>query len=167
MTEYTTSYIALGSNLSRPLLQLRKAVRAINSLPHCKLIACSPVYRSSAIGPGAQADYLNAVVSIHCSLPALTLLNRLQGIERAQKRKRRVRWGPRSLDLDILLHGKEQWTSAKLSIPHVRMLERDFVVQPLSDLNSNLRLPTGQYLADFVKPLDSRTLQKTQHRLIG
>lgn len=167
MTDHTTSYIALGSNLNRPLLQLRRAVKAIAELPNCKLLACSPIYLSTAIGPGAQPDYLNAVVKIHCTLSALALLNRLQGIELAQQRKRRVRWGPRTLDLDILLHGKEQWHSDRLSIPHPRMLDRDFVFRPLFDLSNNLVLPSGELLADFVKPLNTEHLRQTRLQLVG
>ena len=115
------AYIALGSNQGEPEIQLRKAVIALSILPMTQLDKVSSVYRSAAVGPGTQPDYLNAVVRLHTELSAIALLDALQEIEREQGRIRTVRWGPRTLDLDILLFGDLQLDEPRLIVPHYHM----------------------------------------------
>ena len=147
----STAYIALGSNLADPPRQLRAAVRAIGGLPQTRIEALSRVYRSAAVGPGDQPDYLNAVVRIETALEPETLLGSLQAIESARGRVRGERWGPRTLDLDILLYGDSKIATAALTIPHPGMTSRDFVLYPLRDAaGGNLVLPDGQDLDTLV-----------------
>ena len=107
----TPVYIALGSNLGNPEVQLRKAVAALEALPDTQLDQLSDIYRSVAVGPKMQPDYLNAVIRLATKLSPTKLLNALQKIEQDQGRIREERWGPRTLDLDILLYGDQQVAS--------------------------------------------------------
>lgn len=158
----TQAYITLGSNLQDPETQLRRAVAALGKLPESRLAGISPVYRSAAVGPGEQPDYLNAVVLLDTSLSPLTLLDALQRIEAAQGRLRDLRWGARTLDLDILLYGRERIEAARLSIPHPAMSQRNFVLIPLLDLaGENLLLPDGNVLGTLVSAVGRSGLVKT------
>ncbi len=142
------AYIALGSNLENPARQLQAAADAIAAEPHIRPVAGSSVLRSAAVGPGKQPDYLNAVMAIDTALPAETLLDRLQAIELAQGRKRDIHWGPRTLDLDLLLYGDQQIRSPRLQVPHPAMAQRHFVLYPLAELcASDFVLPSGESLA--------------------
>ncbi|AQA17821.1 2-amino-4-hydroxy-6-hydroxymethyldihydropteridine diphosphokinase [Halioglobus japonicus] len=141
------TYIALGSNLAQPLTQLRQAVMALAKLPDSQLIASSLAYRSKAVGPGEQPDYLNAVVRIDTTLTPIALLDALQAIENQQGRLRTERWGARTLDLDMLLYGEQTIDEQRLQVPHPRMTERDFVLQPLADIAPpKMMLPDGREL---------------------
>lgn len=149
------AYIALGSNLADPLKQVNDAVAEIDQLSNCRVEACSPWYRTAPIGPGPQDDYINGVVAIHTSLSPASLLQALQGIENAHGRRRRQRWGPRTLDLDILLYGDLIHNSENLQIPHSRLAERAFVLYPLADLAPDLIIPGGisvMHLLENVSP---------------
>ncbi|RLA47356.1 MAG: 2-amino-4-hydroxy-6-hydroxymethyldihydropteridine diphosphokinase [Gammaproteobacteria bacterium] len=137
----TEVYIALGSNLNSPPRQVQRAISSLARLPETKLIHTAPWYRSRAIGPGKQADYINTVVSIATALTPRQLLRELQAIENQQGRKRVVRWGPRSIDLDILLFGKRTIKSKILTIPHPHLTRRNFVIYPLADIAPDLVLP--------------------------
>lgn len=146
-----TTYIGLGSNLLHPLEQLRNAVRAIAALPQSRLAAVSTAYRSRAVGPGEQPDYLNAVLRLETTLEPGQLLAALQDIERAQGRERSVRWGPRTLDLDILLYGDALIDSPALTIPHPALHTRNFVLYPLEEVSGpDLRLPAGDRLGNLL-----------------
>ena len=140
------AYIGLGSNLNGPIGQVRQALEALRTLPHTRLKACSPLYRSRPLGPPGQADYINAVADIDTKLPALELLTALQWLENRQGRVRAERWGPRTLDLDILLYGDLLLDDPRLTIPHPRLPERAFVLYPLRDIAPQLRLPDGRDL---------------------
>jgi len=145
------AWIALGSNLQQPARQLQAAVDAIAGLEATRIVAGSRSYTSAAIGPGQQPDYLNAVMAIATALDPEPLLDRLQLIERNQGRKRDLHWGPRTLDLDILLY--EDWVirSPRLQVPHPAMAQRHFVLYPLADIRDrNLPLPCGHTLADLL-----------------
>ncbi len=156
------TYIALGSNLADPLEQLQRAVDALARLPHSHLARLSAVYRSAAVGPGSQPDYLNAVARIQTELAPIALLDALQAVEQAQGRERSVRWGPRTLDLDILLYGGQRISEPRLSVPHPRMMERAFVLYPLADVaEANLLLPHGEDLAKLVAACEPGDLKRT------
>jgi 2-amino-4-hydroxy-6-hydroxymethyldihydropteridine diphosphokinase len=151
--------IALGSNLQRPLKQLDTAVATLNTLPEVELQALSPWYQSKAIGPGQQPDYINGVARLYSSLEPLDLLSLLQNIEDQQQRKRLQRWGPRTLDLDLLLYNNQVITEARLTVPHPRMLERNFVLYPLFDVAPELQLPDGSLLKHRIQQCPSDGLQ--------
>jgi len=157
----TSAYIGLGSNLNDPASQLRQAKSALDDRPDCTVALCSRVYRSAAVGPGKQPDYLNAALRLDTSLPPLVLLETLQAIEAAQGREREVRWGARTLDLDILLYGKLTCASSVLTIPHPRMHERLFVLRPLLDLcDTKMVLPGGEDLGTLLAACEG-TLELT------
>lgn len=140
------AYIGLGGNLGDPAAQLRAALAALADLPHSRLVAVSSLYCSRAIGPGEQPDYLNAAARLDTALDPEALLDALQAIEQVHGRERLVRWGARTLDLDLLLYGDQQIESARLSVPHPRLVERNFVLQPLAEIAPALRLPDGRAL---------------------
>ena len=146
----TNSYIALGSNLGKPAQQIASALEAMARLPDTELQAQSPWYCSAAIGPGPQPDYINAVARLDTGLTSLQLLHALQAIEIAHGRERKQHWGPRTLDLDILLYGEDTVSSPELSIPHPRLQQRNFVLYPLFDLAPDLALPCGTTIASLL-----------------
>lgn len=142
-----TVYIALGSNLNNPLEQLKQAVKILKSF--AVNFEISPFYGSKPVGPQDQPDYVNAVAKFDTELSAEALLDKLQSIENQQGRVRIRRWGERTLDLDILLYGNEQIHTDRLTIPHIEMKNREFVIVPLFDLSPDLVLPTEEKLADI------------------
>jgi len=158
----TPAYIALGSNLGDPLAQLKAAVAALGRLPQSRLERLSNVYRSAAVGPGSQPDYLNAAALLQTALPPLPLLRALQEIETRQGRVRSRRWGARTLDLDLLLYGDLTIDTPKLQVPHPRMARRNFVLYPLLDISGpHLRLPDGTDLGTLVLECPRGELEKT------
>lgn len=137
-----TAYIGLGSNLADPIAQLKTAHSAIAALPRTKKLAFSSFYHSPPLGPQDQPDYVNAVMAISTDLAALDLLHCLQGIEHEQGRVRTgVRWGARTLDLDLLLYGDQQISHPDLTVPHFGICERAFVLYPLQEIAPALTLP--------------------------
>lgn len=142
------AYVGLGSNLDGPAAQVRGAFEALAGLPRVRLIAHSALYRNPPMGPPGQPDYINAAAGILTSLPAAELLAALQSIEHAQGRRRGgPRWGPRSLDLDLLLYGNLQLESVELTLPHPGLKDRPFVLIPLLEIAPELRLPCGTSIA--------------------
>lgn len=140
MTE-VLAYIGLGSNLDNPESQLKTAIEALTGLPQTRLQARSSLYRSAPMGPQDQPDYLNAVAQLSTGLEPEALLDKLQGIEQAQGRVRAQHWGPRTLDLDILLYGEDVVATERLKIPHPGIAERSFVLYPLAEINGQLEIP--------------------------
>ena len=147
-------YIGLGSNLEgdagSPETQLDQAIDSISQPPGIHRTAVSSRYQTQAIGPGNQPDYINAVARLTTQLSPLDLLDCLQQIEQQQGRVRTIRWGARTLDLDILLYDQRVIDNERLTIPHPRMNERAFVLAPLRDLNPSLALPTGENVLDLL-----------------
>lgn len=153
------AYIALGSNLQNPQQQLHSAIRAIAQLAQSSIGPISSFYRSTAVGPGKQPDYLNAVLRLDTKLEPLALLDELQNIEDSQGRVRQEHWGPRTLDLDLLLYGDLVLASPRLTIPHPRMHQRDFVLYPLQEISdTNLVLPDGSKLDSLVEQCPTNNL---------
>ncbi len=145
-------FIGLGSNLQQPLEQLKKARLLINANPGIQEIAFSRFYRSSPMGPQDQPDYVNAVMQICCSQSPLDLLHLLQDIEKQQGRVRNgLRWGARTLDLDILLLGDQILDQLELTVPHPGIKDRAFVLYPLQDLvEDDFFIPGQGHLADLI-----------------
>lgn len=153
-------YVGLGSNLQDPLYQVTRACAGLGDIPHSSLVAVSPWYRSSAVGPGQQPDFINGVAQLTTTLDAERLLDHLQAIENAQGRQREVQWGARTLDLDLLLYGDTSINSDRLVVPHNHLRQRNFVVYPLFELAPQLKLPSGEQLAQVKQSLDDRGLQR-------
>jgi len=130
-----TAYIGLGSNLQQPSEQVNQALQQLAKIPRTRLLTASPLYRSVPLGPADQPDYINAVAALATRLSPLALLDALQAIERQQGRVREgERWGPRTLDLDLLLYGDQQIHNDRLTVPHPGLGERNFVLYPLYDV---------------------------------
>ncbi|MEO4014541.1 2-amino-4-hydroxy-6-hydroxymethyldihydropteridine diphosphokinase [Pseudomonas rossensis] len=143
-------YIGMGSNLAAPAEQLRSAVEALTQLPQTELIGVSAFYQSDSLLPG-QPRYTNAVAALDSTLPPLELLDALQAIENGQGRERLERWGPRTLDLDIVLFGDRLIDEPRLKVPHYHMQERAFVLYPLAELApADLRLADGRSLKELL-----------------
>ncbi len=144
-------YIGMGSNLAAPDQQLRSAIAALALLPGTALVGVSDFYQSDSLLPG-QPRYTNAVAALDSSLAPLALLDALQAIENGQGRERLERWGPRTLDLDILLFGDRLIDEPRLTVPHYQMHLRAFVLYPLAELApAELQLPDGRTLAELLK----------------
>ena len=136
------AYVGIGSNLNSPLEQIDRAVTAIGNLTGCRLTQRSSNYRSAPLGNAEQPDFINAVVALLTTLEAPVLLERLQGIERDQGRVRDGRrWGPRTLDLDLLVSSRDRIDEADLCVPHPRIAERNFVLLPLRELAPHMLIP--------------------------
>lgn len=154
-------YLALGSNLADPLHQVHSALHALAAIPDTTLVATSSLYRTPPYGPPDQPDFLNAAVALDTRLDAETLLNHTQRIELEQGRVRKThRWGPRTLDLDIMLFGEQTLSTPRLTVPHYDMLNRAFMLLPLLEIAPALCLPDGTRLADILARLDTGAISR-------
>ncbi|HAU07104.1 MAG TPA: 2-amino-4-hydroxy-6-hydroxymethyldihydropteridine diphosphokinase [Gammaproteobacteria bacterium] len=135
------AYIAIGSNLQDPILQAKQAQTALAMLSITGWYQHSPLYCSAPMGPQDQPDYINGVTMIDTCLTPLSLLSKLQAIEKAQGRIRKRHWGERTLDLDLLLYGDMIYNSTTLTVPHPGITERDFVLYPLADIAPDITIP--------------------------
>ena len=131
------TYIGLGSNLGDSKVILTEAVHKLASLGDVKT---SKLYQSPPMGPQDQPNYLNAVVQLSTNLAPLALLDELQRFEQESGRVRLRHWGERTLDLDLLIYAEEKIQHERLTVPHVGVMERDFVLSPLLDLDPNLHI---------------------------
>lgn len=148
-------FIALGSNLGDRSGYIASAVTALAGLAEDGQVQCSPLYETSPMGPQDQPAYVNAVCRLRTGLAPLPLLDATQAIERDHGRRRdtdaaATRWGPRTLDLDLLLYGRQQLDSARLTVPHPGLTQRSFVLQPLSDLDPDLVIPGQGRVSDLL-----------------
>jgi 2-amino-4-hydroxy-6-hydroxymethyldihydropteridine diphosphokinase len=152
----TLAYIAIGSNLASPLEQVNAAVQALGEIPESRIIAVSSFYRTPPLGPQDQPDYLNAAVVLETALAAETLLDNTQRIELQQGRVRKAeRWGPRTLDLDIMLFGHDVITTERLTVPHYDMKNRGFMLWPLFEVAPELTFPDGISLKAILESLNA------------
>lgn len=142
-------YVGMGSNLADPAEQLREAIQSLGQLPHTSLSGVSSFYVSDSLLPG-QPRYTNAVAALDTTLEPLALLDALQGIENGQGRERLERWGPRTLDLDILLFGDRLIDEPRLMVPHYHMQARAFVLYPLAELAPGITFADGRALDDLL-----------------
>ena len=141
VTPPALAYIGLGSNLDDPKDQVLRALAALAALPGSRLAARSSLYRTPPMGPPGQADYVNAVAALETTLAPHALLDALQAIEHGHARVRDVRWGPRTLDLDLLTYGALQLHDARLTVPHPGIADRAFVLVPLAEVAPALEIP--------------------------
>jgi len=139
--EATPAYIGLGSNLGEPRTQIERAFELLDAMPDTRLAARSSLYRSAPFGPVEQPDFVNAVALVLTTLGAWTLLGHLQKIERAQGRIADIRWGPRVLDLDLLVYGDRKIEEPSLTVPHTGIAKRNFVLLPLREIAPELVIP--------------------------
>jgi 2-amino-4-hydroxy-6-hydroxymethyldihydropteridine diphosphokinase len=154
----TLAYIGLGSNLDNPLHQVQSAIQQLACEPVLNLQAVSRFYTSQPMGPQDQPDYVNAVIAVKTALKPLELLQVLFKIERqhGRVRNRQLRWGARTLDLDLLLYATQQLNTPDLQIPHPGICQRAFVLLPLLDIAPQLTLPNGRTLAHCLQDLSQQ-----------
>ncbi len=146
-----TAFISLGSNLGDRVVYLKEALLRLEREP-VSLRAVSPLYETAPVGGPPQGFFLNACASFNTALPPATLLRRMQVIETALGRKRLERWGPRIIDLDLLTYGNVIMRTPALELPHPRLAERDFVLQPLSVIAPDLEIPgTGKNVSRLLE----------------
>jgi 2-amino-4-hydroxy-6-hydroxymethyldihydropteridine diphosphokinase len=142
MQRWQPAYVGLGSNLRDPRRQVLTAWERLAALTETRAVLCSPLYGSRPFGPLAQPDFVNAVAGLLTCLGPLELLGQLQALELALGRERaRTRWGPRLIDLDLLVFGRERRAGSDLVLPHAGIVERNFVLYPLSDIAPDLDVP--------------------------
>jgi 2-amino-4-hydroxy-6-hydroxymethyldihydropteridine diphosphokinase len=142
MRRWRPAYVALGSNLADPAAQVTAALGRLPGIPGTRLIARSRLWASRPLGPQDQPDFVNAVAGLLTQLDARELLGELQALERAMGRTGPVvRWGPRSIDLDLLAMGSDELSGPALRLPHPGVHERDFVLYPLAELAPELWIP--------------------------
>lgn len=153
-------FIGLGSNQADPVAQVQHALEAISQLAGVTLRARSSLYSSVPLGPQDQPSYVNAVAMLDTQLPPEALLDELQAIEQQHGRVRKAeRWGPRTLDLDILLFGNQSINTPRLQVPHYHMHARPFVLYPLAELAPDLIMPDGIPLSDLLRDCPAEGIQ--------
>jgi len=136
------AYIGVGSNLADPEAQVRRAIQALDRLPRSRLIASSPLYRTRPLGEVVQPPFVNAVAGLLTESTPEELLDQLRRLERELGREPpRERWGPRVIDLDLLVVGREERATESLTLPHAGIAMRDFVLYPLADVAPDLDVP--------------------------
>jgi 2-amino-4-hydroxy-6-hydroxymethyldihydropteridine diphosphokinase len=149
------AYIGLGSNLDDPVAQILRALDSLHALPMTRVVSRSRLYRNPPLGPPDQPDYVNAVAAVSTGLDAADLLSAVQSIEREQGRTRDgVRWGPRTLDLDILVYADAQIDQDGLRVPHAGIAERPFVLVPLAEIAPELHVPGLGPIAALLSAID-------------
>ncbi len=150
MTPRVAVVLALGSNLGDRLANLQGGVDALCAEPGLDDVAVSPVYQTAPVGGPAQPDYLNAVLTASTSLPARTVLDRARAAEAALRRTRGERWGPRTLDVDVIAYGDQISADPELTLPHPRAYQRAFVLVPWHDLEPDAQIPGRGRVADLL-----------------
>lgn len=163
VTEPVVAYIGLGSNLNNPAGQIRAACAALALLPASRVLATSALYGNPPLGPADQPDYLNAVLALETRMPPHELLRELQSIETAQGRVRGAHWGPRTLDLDLLLYGWQQVNDNELTLPHPGLATRAFVLHPLLEIAPDLTIPGAGSLREMAARVPSTQLTRIAH----
>jgi 2-amino-4-hydroxy-6-hydroxymethyldihydropteridine diphosphokinase len=148
------AYVGLGSNLGDREGTIRRAVELLGEQPGIEIVAVSTLRDTDPVGYEDQPRFLNGAVALEVDLSARALLDELLEIERelGRDRSRETRWGPRTIDLDLLLYGEETVDEPGLTVPHPRLAERQFVLEPLSELDPDLTLPDGRAVRDLVAP---------------
>lgn len=155
------AYVALGSNLEQPQQQVGRAFAALATLPRTRLLLRSSLYRTRPLGPVDQPDFVNAAAALLTQLDAPQLLGELKALEAALGRAAPVvRWGPRLIDLDLLLHGGTRLATESLTLPHPGLAERDFVLVPLAELAPTLDVPGLGRVAELLARLGSPHLER-------
>lgn len=144
------AFIGLGSNMDNPQQQIRTALKNISKIPHTTIIITSSFYITKPYGYLEQDDFVNAVCAIKTSLTCFDLLEKLQAIEKQQLRTRTIKWGPRTIDLDILAYNQEIIKTPDLKVPHPDYMNREFVVKPWIEIAPEWIMPNGLKLCDTI-----------------
>jgi len=148
------AFLGLGSNQGDRMAALQDAQTRLGAAPGIRILQRSSVYETEPLGMIDQPWFLNQVLSVETTLEPLALLDTVQGVERALGRTRSIHWGPRIIDIDILLYGDESVSSERLTIPHPELAGRRFVLLPLVEVKPNARLPDGRWVRDLLDALE-------------
>ncbi len=151
-------FVGLGSNLSDPIKQVNRALRSLDELAQTRMVSCSKLYGSAPQGPQDQPDFVNAVCLLETQLTPMDLLLALQGIEQAQGRVKKRHWGERLIDLDILLFDDLTVSLPELTIPHVEIANRDFVLIPLFEIAPDASVPNQGSVRSLISRLNTSYL---------
>ena len=155
------AYIGIGSNLDDPASQVKEALEELDGIQDSVLVSQSSLYASKPMGPADQPDYVNAVAALDTLLSAGELLQALQKIEQRLGRERDgEKWGPRIIDLDLLLYGKKTIKTDTLTVPHPGLHERDFVIIPLAEIAGNLNIPGKGLLSTLIAACENHSVRK-------
>lgn len=163
MNPISQVFIALGSNLEDPVFQIRKAFDELARLPTSRLLACSSLYRSAPVGRYDQPDFINAVVQIETSLSPRDLLKALLEIEQSHGRIRRLPNDPRTLDLDMLMYDELKCNGQNLTLPHPRMHQRAFVLEPLMEIAQDCYIPDHGTVVELLAACAEQQLEREQN----
>jgi 2-amino-4-hydroxy-6-hydroxymethyldihydropteridine diphosphokinase len=153
MTALIPAYVGIGSNLGDSRARVEAAFDALDAIRHTQLVARSRLYRTRPFGPVQQGDFINAAAGLLTTLSAAELLAALRAIEEAQGRVRAERWGPRTLDMDLLVYGDRRIAESDLVVPHPGIAERGFVLAPLNDIAPALDVPGAGRVEDLLRRL--------------
>lgn len=156
------AYIGLGSNMGNKKAYIQKALGQLSNYPGIRLLRVASLYESAPWGYLDQAWFINTVAEVETNLTAEKFLNVLFDIEKNLERTREIKWGPRTVDLDILLYGQETINLPQLQVPHPRLHQRAFVLVPLAELCPEMLLPQGR-----VKELAAKALGEQAVRKVG
>jgi 2-amino-4-hydroxy-6-hydroxymethyldihydropteridine diphosphokinase len=163
MTAWVPAYIGIGSNLGDSPARVNSAFEALARIGATLLVSRSPLYRTRPFGPVAQDDFVNAAAGLLTQLAAIQLLAELRAIEAGQGRVRAERWGPRTLDLDLLVYGESRIASEELTVPHPGIAERAFVLAPLHDIAPALQVPGVGMVEDLLRRLPDAGNARVMH----
>ena len=157
----TIAYIGLGANLGKPQTKIQQALAAIDGHADIRLLDKSSLYKSKAIGLTGQPDYINAAAKLEMTLTPHSLLHELLTIETMLGRTRDgTHWGPRIIDIDLLYCGDQIINDETLVLPHPEILNRDFVLYPLAEMEPNFTLPDGRMLSDITNTISEQGLKR-------
>jgi 2-amino-4-hydroxy-6-hydroxymethyldihydropteridine diphosphokinase len=160
------AYIGLGSNMDDPQGQIHTALVNIQSQEQISIQSCSHLYASAPMGPQNQADYINGIIKITTSLTPIELLDILQDIEKQHGRKRvGERWGPRTLDLDIIIFNNLSMDNDRLTLPHYGMAQREFVMVPLFEIEPDMIMQDGKSIASWVSKCSFTQLRRLPDKI--
>ena len=162
MTESIICYLGLGSNLGDRGAHLADALRRLQDRPQLQILKVSSVYETAPVGPPDQPDFYNVVARVEANCTAQQLLETVQQVEQQMGRAREARWGPRTIDIDILFFGSETIDTPGLRVPHPQMMQRQFVLVPLAEIAPDLLLPDGRTAAQAANPADP-TVHRVNH----
>lgn len=165
LTDQPFVTIGMGGNVGDVATAMQWALQAIGADAGCRLISVSPVYRTAPWGLVNQPDFLNCCVSLHTSMTPLAFLDCVQQVEKAGGRVRDIRWGPRTLDIDVLTFGAMDISNERLTVPHPRMLERAFVMVPLADIAPDV-VVAGAKVAQYAAGFDRDGITETDIALL-
>lgn len=160
----TRAFVGLGSNIDRPAQQLEAALEALGGLESSRLLECSPRYWTEPVGDPDQPEFLNAVAALETRLQARALLAAMHAIEQDQDRRRDPQrpFGPRTIDLDLLVYGNELIETPEMTVPHPRLHQRAFVLRPLADLAPDLMVPGRGPVGELLARVDTGGVRRAE-----